>query len=49
MPGMIRPKGKAAKIAFKILGKPANLQFKPNKRQRKANQRLVYEDTMRAR
>jgi len=46
---MIRPMGKAKKIAFKILGKPANMQFKPNKRQRKANQRLLYEETMRAR
>ena len=49
MPVMLRPKGKAKKIAFKILGKPANLQFKPNKDQRKVNQRLLYEETFRAR
>lgn len=46
---MIRPKGKGKKIAFKILGKPANMQEKPDKRKRKANRRLLYEETMRAR
>ncbi len=46
---MIRPKGKAKKIAFKILGKPANMQEKPDKKKRKVNQRLLYEETQRAR
>lgn len=49
MPGMIRPKGKAKKIAFKILGKPANMQEKPDKKKRKVNQRLLYEETQRVR
>ncbi len=46
---MIRPKGKAKNIAFKILGKPANMQEKSTKQKRKVNQRLLYEETMRSR
>ena len=42
---MIRPKGKAEKIAHSILGKPANiLEFKKGKRSNK-EQRLLYENT----
>ena len=46
---MPRPKGLARKIAYKILGKPANIAFKRNKMQSKINARLLYEDTYRVR
>ena len=45
---MIRPEGKAKKIAFKILGKPANMQ-KESAARKKINARLLKEDTMRSR
>ena len=45
---MIRPEGKAKKIAFKILGTPANMQ-KTSAARKKINKRLLYEDTKRAR
>jgi hypothetical protein len=45
---MPRPEGKAKKIAFKILGKPANMQKESSKR-KKINAKLLYEDTMRSR
>lgn len=49
MPAMPRPKGKAKKIAYHLLGKPANIAFKRNKKQRRINQRLLYEETERVR
>lgn len=42
MPTMLRPSGKAKKIAYRILGKPANLKRKPKT---KVNKRLEYEDS----
>ena len=45
MPAAPRLKGKATKIAFKVLGTPANLQFKRNRVQRMINRRLVFEET----
>lgn len=45
---MVRPDGKAKKIAFKILGKPANMQ-KTSAARKKINKRLLYEDTKRSR
>jgi len=45
---MPRPEGKAKKIAFKILGKPANMQ-KESANRKNINKRLLYEETMRAR
>jgi hypothetical protein len=45
---MVRPEGKAKKIAFKILGKPANMQ-KTSAARKKINRRLLYEDTKRSR
>lgn len=50
MPVMPRPKGKATKIAYKILGKPANMQ-KQNQNNPKSNieKRLLFEDTERVR
>lgn len=50
MPAMVRPKGENAKIAYKILGVPANLdEKKPSKSQRYVNRRLVREETRRIR
>lgn len=49
MPCMPRPKSKATKIAYKILGVPDNIKYIPNDTQRKINHRLLYEETMRAR
>lgn len=46
---MIRPKGKATQIAFSILGKPANMQFKRSQAQEKANKELTYQETSRER
>lgn len=49
MPVMPRMNKKAKKIAYLILGKPANLRFKPNKKQIAIDKRLQWEDTWRAR
>ena len=49
MPAMPRPKTKATKIAYKLLGKPANIAFKRNKKQQELNERLIFEDTVRVR
>jgi len=49
MPGMLRPKGKARRIAYKILGVPANLQSKRTPEEKKINRRLIYEETWRSR
>lgn len=46
MPAMVRPKGKAKKVAFLILGTPQNLQ-KPKKKNNKIDERLTFEETMR--
>ena len=47
MPTMPRMKGKATKIAFAILGKPANLSHKPSKKEQFIDRRLLYEETYR--
>jgi hypothetical protein len=49
MPVMPRVPGKATKIAYMILGKPANIVFKPNNDQRAINERLLSEETKRVR
>jgi len=49
MPSAPRVKGKAAKIAFKILGTPANLKFKRSKEQERVNQQLLSQETSRVR
>lgn len=46
---MVRPKGKGQKIAFNILGKPANLAFKPSPKQKAIEKRLLFEETKRSR
>lgn len=49
MPAAPRLKSKATKIAYKVMGVPANLQFKRNKMQQRINRRLVFEETSRVR
>lgn len=49
MPAMPRIKGKATKIAFRILGIPANMLFKRSPKEKKVNRRLIFEETTRVR
>jgi len=50
MPAMPRPEGKGKKIAYKIMGVPANMiEKKKSKDQKKIDQRLVFEETVRSR
>ncbi len=49
MPAMPRVPGKSTKIAYKLLGVPANIAFKRSKTQKKVNRRLVFEETARVR
>jgi hypothetical protein len=44
-----RPKGKAKKIAEKIMGKPANRQTKITKEEQRVRERLLFEETSRVR
>lgn len=39
---------KVRKIIYAIIGKPANLAFKPTKEQKRINQRLNFEETTRS-
>lgn len=49
MPSVPRPKGKAKKIAYKLLGIPDNMKKQKKKRNDKIEQRLVFEETIRVR
>jgi len=49
MPAMPRMTGKARKIAYAILGKPANMTVKRTKAQEKLNRNLIYQETYRVR
>jgi hypothetical protein len=49
MPTMIRIPGKAQKIAYKILGVPANIEFKRNANEKKIDKRLIFEESVRVR
>ncbi len=49
MPAAPRIKGKPAKIAFSILGIPANLNQKKNRFQRELDRRLLSQETQRVR
>lgn len=50
MPVMIRPKGKAKKIAYAILGVPQNMtQPRKSSQDKWVEKRLVFEDTSRVR
>ena len=50
MPAMPRPFGKAMKIAYAILGKPANLQKEKRKKtDSNVEKRLLFEETQKVR
>ncbi len=49
MPCAPRPNKKAAKIAWKITGKPANLEDKRSSLQEKVDKELTYQETTRVR
>jgi hypothetical protein len=49
MPSMIRIQGKPKKIAYAILGKPANMSEKYTPLQSKINKRLIWEETIKVR
>ena len=49
MPAMPRQNKKATKIAYRILGKPANLKAKTNEKEKSVKARLIFEETMRVR
>ena len=49
MPVMIRPEGKAKKIAYAILGTPANFAVKKTKKQEQIDKALLFQETVRVR
>lgn len=49
MPTMPRMRGKATKIAWKLLGKPNSYNVKKNRKQSEINNKLVFEETVRVR
>lgn len=49
MPVAPRPSKKAKKIAFDILGKPANMRSKPTTKQKEIDERLKAQERMRLR
>jgi hypothetical protein len=48
MPVMIRKPGLISKIAYSILGKPANMQSKKTQKQLEVDRQLAYQQTSRA-
>jgi hypothetical protein len=44
MPSVVRPNNKAKKIAFKILGVPANMR-KRSKKEQRTNEKLIQQET----
>lgn len=49
MPAMPRMSSKSTKIAYKVLGIPANMQSKKTKKQKEMERRLTAEETVRVR
>ncbi len=49
MPAMPRPKGKARKIAWSILGKPVNLEIKRTPKAKRLRRRFIVQETALAR
>lgn len=49
MPAMIRPDGKAKKIAYDILGIPNNMKDVKSPRKIKEDKELVFQETVRVR
>jgi hypothetical protein len=48
MPGMIRPHGRAKKIAYSILGEPANMK-KRSPAEKEIDRKLIFQETARVR
>lgn len=46
---MYRSNEQVRKIAYKILGVPANIAFKPTKKQQEIDRKLIADETVRAR
>jgi hypothetical protein len=49
MPTMPRSLSKSTKVAYKIMGIPANIAHKRTKKEKEINRRLMFEETSRAR
>jgi len=49
MPAAPRQNYKAIKIAFKIIGKPANFNYKQPPEMEKVNKKLLFDETIRVR
>ncbi len=49
MPVMPRPSSKATKIAFAIIGVPANMATKPTRKDKEIDKRTLWEDSVRIR
>lgn len=49
MPAMPRSNVLGTKIAFSVLGKPANLSFRRSKEQQAVNKQLLFQETSRVR
>jgi len=49
MPAAPRMNKKATAIAWSIIGKPGVFQFKPTKREKEVDRRLLFQETVRVR
>lgn len=49
MPVMPRALTKATRVAYKVMGIPANIVHKRTKKEKEVNRRLLFEETSRAR
>jgi hypothetical protein len=49
MPAAPRMNKKANMICWNLIGKPAPFRFKPNKKEKQIDHRLLFEETTRAR
>lgn len=49
MPAAPRQERKATKIAYKILGVPGNIAYKPSEFKKRLNRKLISEETARVR
>jgi hypothetical protein len=49
MPVMIRPEGKPKKIAYAILGTPANMAVKKTAKEKQVDKALLFQETVRVR
>lgn len=47
MPVMLRPSKKARKIAYSIMGVPANMLYKPKGKREEINKKLDFEEAYR--